>query len=457
MATRLSIDQLDFGDSAADHEASLSNYFYHNQLFVDACEPRICLVLGEKGAGKSAIWRMMRDKSQEISALANPNFFIATLANLREHFQLLRAKLPTSFSPVTLWKFYFASIAALTLLEASTGAEGQFLQKFVDHWQLNAQKFPTFLGTVRLPLKIVDVELKQAGSTVPNPLQLQEVFAIANRILSQDSRTLWIAIDELDKVAINGESGKDHSSEVLSALMQTHSELFPLDRIRFKLFIRSDVYEGLTYVDKDHFTNSILRLKWESEDLTIMLGLRIRASSGQKNGPLKLAEARGLINELFDWPNEVGNFDGVLSELRDGRGSVTPRDLLNFAIKAKQAQMRFNSFGTNPPSRGVISSASVEQGLKGASQAKLEDFLTTFPNIHNRLLNLQGHSSHDLPRKELQMLLNIPEDLNLNLALEEFWRIGAIGKTGNRPVHLTDQFVVPPIYRRALILREGQK
>jgi hypothetical protein len=160
---------------------------------------------------------------------------------------------------------------------------------------------------------------------------------------------------------------------------------------------------------------------------------------------------------LFDWPTEVGNFQGVLSELRDGRGSVTPRDLLNFAIKAKQAQMRFNSFGTNPPCRGIISSASVEEGLKGASQAKLEDFLTTFPNIHNRLLNLKGHSSHDLLRKELQTLLNIPEDLNLNLALEEFWRIGAIGKSGDKPVHLTDQFVVPPIYRRALNLREGQR
>jgi hypothetical protein len=128
---------------------------------------------------------------------------------------------------------------------------------------------------------------------------------------------------------------------------------------------------------------------------------------------------------------------------------------LNFAIKAKQAQKRFNSFGINGPSRGIISSAAVEEGLKGASQAKLEDFLTTFPNIHNRLLNLHGHSSRDLPRKELQILLNIPEALNLNLALEEFWRIGAIGKKGDKPVHLTHEFVVPPIYRRALNLKEG--
>ena len=457
MPTELSIDQLDFGDSAADHEASLSSYFYQNQLFEEACEPRICLVIGEKGAGKSAIWRMMQDKSQEIAALANPNFFVATVANLREHFQLLRSKLPTSFSAVTLWKFYFASIAALALVDTTTGEEGEFLQRFVEHWQLNAQKFPAFLGTVKLPLKIAEVEIKRPGAVNPNPLQLQEVFAIANRILSQDSRTLWIAVDELDKVAINGDSGKDRSPDVLSALMQAHSELFPLDRIRFKLFIRSDVYEGLTYVDKDHFTNAILRLKWESEDLTTMLALRIRASTGQLDGPLKLVEARDLINEIFDWTDEIGSFEFVLGELRDGRGSVTPRDLVNFAIKARNAQKRFNSFGINAPSRGIISSASIAEGLKGASQAKLEDFLTTFPNIHSRLLNLRGHSSHKLPRKDLQILLNIPEALNLNLALEEFWRIGAIGKQGDKPVHLTDEFVVPPIYRRALNLGEGQR
>jgi hypothetical protein len=188
-----------------------------------------------------------------------------------------------------------------------------------------------------------------------------------------------------------------------------------------------------------------------------MLALRIRASTGQNSRALKLAEARSLIDELFDWPREVASFDGVLGELRDGRGSVTPRDLLNFAIKAKQAQKRFNSLGISPPSRGIISSASVEEGLRGASQAKLHDFLTTFPNIHKRYVNLQGHSSHDLPRKELQTLLNIPDALNLNLALEEFWRIGAIGKKGNKPVHLTDGFVVPPIYRRALNLKEGQE
>jgi hypothetical protein len=454
MDNTLNIEKLDFGDSAADHETSLSSYFYQNQLFDSACNAGICLVLGEKGAGKSAIFRMMRDKSQEIPSLRNPNFFIGTLANLREHFQLLQNKFRAPISYVTLWKFYFASIVALQLLDTSGGKEGEFLQKFVDHWELNALKFPTFFGgTIRLPLKIAEVEVKRSGDSAPTPLQLQEVFGIANRILLQESNMLWIALDELDKVAINGNGAKDHSLEVLSALMQTHSELFPLDRIRFKLFIRSDVYESLTYVDKDHFTNSILRLKWEPEELAIMLALRIRASSGEISGALSLKDAHDLINRVFDWPEQAASFEDVLGELRDGRDLVTPRDLLNFAIKAKLAQKRFNSFGTDPPSKGIISASAVEQGLKDASQAKLEDFLTTFPNVHSRFMNLQGHSSPRLPRKELQKLLNIPEALNLNLALDEFWRIGAVGKKGNKPVHLTDEFDIPPIYRRALNLK----
>jgi hypothetical protein len=239
--------------------------------------------------------------------------------------------------------------------------------------------------------------------------------------------------------------------------MQAHSELFSLGRIRFKLFVRSDVYEGLTYVDKDHFTNSILRLSWGADDLAVMLALRIKASRGQHDGALKLAEARHLIDGVFEWPPGLGGFDGLFKNLRDGRDSVTPRDLLNFAIKATHAQKHFDSLGTNPATRGVISPTAVEVGLRGASQAKLDDFLTTFPNIHERYMNLQGHSSTRLSRDELRSALGIGENLDLNIALEEFWKIGAIGKEGSKPVHLTERFLVPPIYARALNLEGGIK
>ena len=84
------VNALDFGAGAADHERSLSNYFYRSQAFERACDSAICLVVEEKGAGKSAIFLMMQEKSQEISEFRNPNFLVATTVNLREHFHLLR-------------------------------------------------------------------------------------------------------------------------------------------------------------------------------------------------------------------------------------------------------------------------------------------------------------------------------------------------------------------------------
>jgi hypothetical protein len=101
MAKLPEIGAINFGAGAADHERSLSNYFYRNQAFDRACDAEVCLVIGEKGAGKSAIFLMMKEMSQSIKDLANPNFFVSSTANLREHYHLLRSKLSGSTSPVT--------------------------------------------------------------------------------------------------------------------------------------------------------------------------------------------------------------------------------------------------------------------------------------------------------------------------------------------------------------------
>jgi len=398
---------------------------------------------------------MMRDYGQQITESRNPNILVATHAMLRHHYVLLRAKLGNHVDFVTLWKFYFGSIVAFALLDGASGDEAKFLLDFIRHWGMDPRKFPgLFGGTLKIPVKFAELDIgRQVGGRL-NPLQIQEVFETAERVLAGEARLLWIAIDELDKVAIDGGASRNHSSELLSALMQAHSDLYRLEHIRFKFFIRSDVYEGLTYVDKDHFSNAILELTWKPEDLAIMLAMRIAASSGQESPELNLKGSYELINLVFEWPEAATNFDELLNELKDGGGCVTPRDLLNFAIKARECQFQFNRYGTNTPASGLISRAAVEEGLAGASRAKLGDFLTTFPEVYKRFINLKGHNAVTLPRADLRRLLNIPDELNFKIAVEEFYRIGAIGKEDDSPVPLTERFTIPPIYRRALGLRE---
>jgi hypothetical protein len=105
------------------------------------------------------------------------------------------------------------------------------------------------------------------------------------------------------------------------------------------------------------------------------------------------------------------------------------------------------------PQQGLISPQAIEKGLDEASQAKLSDFLTTFPELYRKYLNLQGHTSYQVSQNDLQSLLGLPDKLNFDLALQDFWRVGAIAREGSRPLHLTERFVIPPIYRRALSLK----
>jgi predicted Ser/Thr protein kinase len=66
------LDKLDFGLGAAQQERHLGNYFYRSGAFKLACSDKIYLVLGAKGAGKSAIFRMLRELQSEIPIFAPP-------------------------------------------------------------------------------------------------------------------------------------------------------------------------------------------------------------------------------------------------------------------------------------------------------------------------------------------------------------------------------------------------
>jgi hypothetical protein len=51
------LERIDFGLGAAQQERHLTNYFYRSGSFKLACSDKTYLILGAKGAGKSAIFR----------------------------------------------------------------------------------------------------------------------------------------------------------------------------------------------------------------------------------------------------------------------------------------------------------------------------------------------------------------------------------------------------------------
>ena len=136
------LDKLDFGLGAAQQEQHLGNYFYRSGAFKLACSDKIYLILGAKGAGKSAIFKMFRELESEIAIFAKPNLCVRDDPLLRDHYATLQTLENASLA--TLWRFYMASLIADRCLKESDLPEAlrRDYGRFLARWGL-VREVPT--------------------------------------------------------------------------------------------------------------------------------------------------------------------------------------------------------------------------------------------------------------------------------------------------------------------------
>jgi ABC-type nitrate/sulfonate/bicarbonate transport system ATPase subunit len=67
------LQKLDFGSGASEFEDNLKDFFYRSISFAQAISEKTFVIVGSKGAGKSAIFRMFGDLQAEVPIFQHPN------------------------------------------------------------------------------------------------------------------------------------------------------------------------------------------------------------------------------------------------------------------------------------------------------------------------------------------------------------------------------------------------
>lgn len=449
------LDKLDFGLGAAQQEQQLKQYFYRSGSFKLACSEKTYLILGAKGAGKSAIFRMFRELEREISIFALPNLWISDEPLLRDHWATLQK---TGLqSQVTLWRFYMASLIAKRCLEEADLPEElqKNYKRFLVRWGL-VREVPTAWQAMRLVKFTVGFGDYLKTEVPPqSPLAVTEIDYViysADAWFESRGSDLWVCLDSLDEVSVNGHE-HDDVEDLLSNLMRAVAELLRLKRIRFKLFFRSDIYHSLTYVNKDHFSALKLELQWSREDLAILLAHRLLPLHPKHNGAVTFPISKEWIDNVFEWGDKQPpeSFENLYESFRDGNGDVLPRDLINFCISAQRAQQNFNSQGIHPPANGkLISSNACREAARLTAASKLNDFLRVFQNFRDTYDLLKGSASPRFTRDQLSKALGKQDPLDAGLVIADLVRVGAIKITDRKSVNQSDAFEIPYLYARAL-------
>ncbi|MGD0536509.1 MAG: hypothetical protein ABSC03_02560 [Verrucomicrobiota bacterium] len=456
------LDKIDFGLGAAQQEQQLKNYFYRSSSFALACSDKTYLILGAKGAGKSAIFRMFRELESEINILSKPNLWISDEPQPRDHWATLREHGMTS--RVTLWRFYLASLIAKRCLEEASLPEDlqKNYKRFLVRWRVY-REIPTVWQAMRaLKFNVGLGDYLKTEFPLTTPLAVTEIDYViysANDWLQTIGADIWVCLDSLDEVSVNG-NGHDEVEDLLSNLMRAVAELVRLRHISFKLFFRSDIYHSLTYVNKDHFSALKLELQWSREDLAILLAHRLLPLHPSHTGPVTFPVSIEWVNEVFDWQRRqrLNSFYELYELLKDGNGDVLPRDLINFCISAQRTQQNYDLQAINPPSDGkLISGQAIHEAIRQTAANKVTDFLHVFENFKRTYAELKGSPSRCFSRSELSKALGKEDRLDAGLVIADLVRVGAVAIKDKKSVNQSDRFEIPYLYALALEIGEDHE
>jgi len=496
---------LDLGTSVAETDQLLEVAKVETSAFRDLLNDKVDLIPGTKGSGKSALFRifvqflpdMLLNAQRVVVAHGVEDPGDPVFDAFRDDFKQLDE---SDF--VAFWCIYLISLAHeqfikgpryLSLLEDAEKEIDAFRAACVSakipeirakkslrgilEWTLNVLKkwrprltyrLPNDQGELELDLGLPQVPGKgQPGSGASEaalPRYLTEVRRALEAVLVRTNLSIWLMIDRLDEIfPRRSELERTALRGLLRAMRILSSNL-----IRVKVFLRDDMLENVVqgqngFVALTHITaRQADTLRWTEDQILSMVVKRFFANRKLceylQIDRERLEASADYRREAFEkvFPRTVHRGEKqsptltwIYTRCADGRGVVTPRDVLDLLIRANQHQQdacRANPAGS---SEWVIASPALKYGLEQLSVRKRTTYLQAeFPHLWQHIEKLMGgkteYSEQALRRTFGAEWERVTADLVSIGLLAPGTRRGA------------PAYVIPFLYRRGLELTQGR-
>jgi hypothetical protein len=284
----------------------------------------------------------------------------------------------------------------------------------------------------------------------------EDALRLLNRALDEADITVWVILDRLDE-AFQGFPAVE--VPVLRALLRSYLDLLEFSRIRLKLFVRNDLFRKVThggFVNLTHVNARKIEIVWEEEDLLNLFCRRVRqCPEFIKSLALESKTDKEIFEAIFprqvdQGPRKATTWSWIMSRIRDGNGIKPPRNLIDLAIKAKEAQLRSEertsrSFGVGVP---IIDAEAIRRAQKALSEQRVQDTLLAeaadFAPMIEKFRN--GKAEHN--DQSLARLLAITTS-KVRPTVRPLLEMGFLEEVG-------ESLKVPILYRDGLEITQGK-
>lgn len=333
---------------AADEDSQ--RYFYHARE-VDELESGLnSMVIGRKGAGKTAICRYFETENQF-------NQFSTKLSFKEFPFNILYALEDKSFTTpsqyISLWKYLIYN-SVLMLMMKNQNVNSEFHSRMSDLY--SDDEFRSFnsrlqswteksfgAGILGLTGKYdAKREIAKIEDIWQDLIPAMEKLIVRNI----DNSKYFIVFDELDEDYRNywEKENRDRYLSLITSLLKATSnvrrifsdnncQIFPI------VFLRDDIYELLTDPDKAKWEDNLINLSWKKAEIKNLLSFR-------------LARSRDPEAKEFDFEKEWDNLFQKKKALRAGEKDFSefenilsltharPRDFVRILKDAAKSSIR---------------------------------------------------------------------------------------------------------------------
>ena len=291
----MSIKKVDFGRVDAEREDNLGDYFVETGALDKLVRGRKYLVLGRKGSGKTALFKLATPEKlgHEVIALDYIDY------PWEAHKLVQEAGMGAESAYVASWRFSFLAAVCRHWMDAAPSdlrktatalmrriyrdEEPGVLEVLIDKVKrvrkIEGPNIPGYVSTGAIELD----EKKEEGPILANTLGQWCLVLEELIVKNYDKAPFTLKIDRLD----DGWDASEQSKLLLIGVMKAARDL-NIKLVRSGkppaviVFLRSDIYNELRWNDKNKMTDDIELLEWTDAKLIEVAEARIARSLGIK-------------------------------------------------------------------------------------------------------------------------------------------------------------------------------
>lgn len=484
------LQKMNLGNSIAEYDENISQYYITTQSALDLIDDRYDIVKGVKGSGKTAMLIAICDNQSLYPQLDNK--LLIKAIQLKGDPDFKRAFSTVSIDTndiqklIDAWKIYLINIIWKECKEL-----------FSNYETLNSQlkKAGLLSGKIgvldnllyslkRVKLKFTNtfspdgksiqtVELSPGNSseskiereTSTSLIDFNNIFNLLDKLIQDNLSCFWVLIDRLDDAFPDNTST---NTLILKSLFYAYKDICGYTGFKIKIFIRDDIFKTITldkgFTSLTHISSKTMKsIKWERDIIEQLLVERLLyntcfadyvTSQGYSTDCKTLSPSDRLnILFLFIKPQvDVGskNPDSIgwmINHVKDGNGIYTPRDIINILDKARIFQLnQLNESNEKDISEPYfISSSAIRLAFTETSKEKLETQLfAEYPKCRKWIESFKNQKAEHT-EESLSKLLG----KHWKSRTEKLKEIGFLEEKNNT-------WKIPFIYREGLNISQGR-